>query len=244
RALHQELLPGDRVRARRPDHAPGRRADPDRRPRDVDGDLPPHHRALFRHLARDVSHCSPIVAVDAPGPRPFETAAARPPQGEEQILSKFRLILRSARSARLEGEAAWARLDQYATETRYNPSGGASGAQALRSRAARTFTRSSPLHRPSPTKASEPTIERTCVCRKERAAAWTWISAPSRATSRRSSVFTGDCAWHSAARNVVKSWRPSRRCAASCIAAASSGRAMRQARPRSSARSARRLTMR
>ena len=37
-------------------------------------------------------------------------------------------------------------------------------------------------------------------------------------TSRRSSVFTGDLAWHSVARNVVKSCLPTSRCAASCIA--------------------------
>ena len=37
RALHQELLPGARIRPGRPDHASGRRAHPRRRPRQVDG---------------------------------------------------------------------------------------------------------------------------------------------------------------------------------------------------------------
>jgi hypothetical protein len=36
-------------------------------------------------------------------------------------------------------------------------------------------------------------------------------SSPWRSTSNRSSVFTGDLAWHSAARNVVKSCLPRRR---------------------------------
>ena len=61
---------------------------------------------------------------------------------------------------------------------------------------------------------SEPTIERTWCCRNERAAAVMRISSPSRATSRRSSVLTGDLAWHSVARKVVKSCLPSRSCAA------------------------------
>ena len=67
---------------------------------------------------------------------------------------------------------------------------------------------------------------------------------PSRTTSSRSSVFTGDFAWHSVERNVVKSCLPTRRCAAACIASVSSRRGTRQARSRSSAKSARRLTMR
>src|SRR5262249_35000381 len=44
---------------------------------------------------------------------------------------------------------------------RYGPSGGATGPQAVRSRAARALPRSSALHLPSPTTTSEPTIERT-----------------------------------------------------------------------------------
>ena len=43
-------------------------------------------------------------------------------------------------------------------------------------------------------------------------------SSPSRSTSSRSSVFTGDLAWHSVERKVVKSCLPTSRCAASCIA--------------------------
>ena len=42
----------------------------------------------------------------------------------------------------------------------------------------------------------------------------TRISSPSRSTSSWSSVFTGDLAWHSVERNVVKSCLPTRRCAA------------------------------
>ena len=49
------------------------------------------------------------------------------------------------------------------------------------------------------------------------------MSSPSRATSSRSSVLSGDFAWHSAARNVVKSCLPTRSCAAACMASASSG---------------------
>ena len=43
--------------------------------------------------------------------------------------------------------------------------------QAVRSCAASARARSSALQRPSPTMTSEPTIERTWVCRNERAAA-------------------------------------------------------------------------
>ena len=91
---------------------------------------------------------------------------------------------------------------------------------------------------------SAPTIERTWVCRNERAEATTWMSSLIRCTSSRSSVFTGDFAWHSASRKVVKSCWPTSRCAAACMAALLSGLAMRQARPRSKVRSARRLMMR
>ena len=78
-------------------------------------------------------------------------------------------------------------------------------------------------HLPSPTFFSVPTIERTWVCRNERAVARTTISPPARLTSRRSSVFTGDFAWHSRERKVVKSCLPTSACAAACIASASSG---------------------
>ena len=74
-------------------------------------------------------------------------------------------------------------------------------------------------------------MERTWLCRNERADASTITSSPWRSTSSRSSVFTGDLAWHSVERKVVKSCLPTRRCAAACIAAASSGRGTRQAWP-------------
>ena len=69
-------------------------------------------------------------------------------------------------------------------------------------------------------------------------------SSPSRATSNVSRVFTGDFAWHSVERKVVKSCLPVSRCAASCIASTFSRRGTRHARVRSSARSGRRLAMR
>ena len=47
----------------------------------------------------------------------------------------------------------------------------ATGPQAARSRAASARARSSALHLPSPTGTSEPTIERTWLCRNERATA-------------------------------------------------------------------------
>ena len=56
------------------------------------------------------------------------------------------------------------------------------------------------LHLPSPTSFSEPTIERTWLCRKERAEASMTISSPWRKTSSRSSVRTGLFAWHSVER--------------------------------------------
>ena len=55
-----------------------------------------------------------------------------------------------------------------------------------------------------------------------RALARTTIMSPSRLTSSRSSVLSGDLAWHSAARNVVKSCLPRINCAAACIGSASS----------------------
>ena len=69
-------------------------------------------------------------------------------------------------------------------------------------------------------------------------------SSPSLTTSSWSSVFSGDFAWHSVSRKVVKSCLPTSRCAASCIASVSSGRGTRQTLPMSSARLARRLVMR
>ena len=54
----------------------------------------------------------------------------------------------------------------------------------------------------------------------------------------------GVSAWQLLSRNVVKSCRPTSGCAASCIAAASSFGMTRHARPRSSARSGLRFTMR
>ena len=57
-------------------------------------------------------------------------------------------------------------------------------------------------------------------------------------------IFSGDFAWHSAARKVVKSWRPTSICAASCIGSRSSARTTCQAWPRSSTSGLRRQTMR
>ena len=85
---------------------------------------------------------------------------------------------------------------------------------------------------------------RTWRCRNDRASATTRIAAPSRTTSSRSRVLSGDRAWHSAARKLVKSCRPTSTCAAACIAAASSGRITCQARPTSRVSGARRLTIR
>ena len=48
-------------------------------------------------------------------------------------------------------------------------------------------------------------MERTWLCRKERADASILIASPARVTARRSSVFTGEAAWHSEERKVVKS---------------------------------------
>ena len=58
------------------------------------------------------------------------------------------------------------------------------------------------------------------------------LRSPSRVTAKASSVRTGDFAWHCVSRKVEKSCRPVSACAASCIAAASSGRLTRQAWPR------------
>ena len=65
RALHQGLLPGDRVRARQPDHAQDRRASADRRPRGADGDLPAHSGAVFRRTLRrqTIRHARPIPPI-------------------------------------------------------------------------------------------------------------------------------------------------------------------------------------
>ena len=91
---------------------------------------------------------------------------------------------------------------------------------------------------------SVPTIERTWWCRKERAAAATRISSPARVTSSRSRVRIGLLAWHSAARKVVKSWRPTSIAAASCIAVSSSPQGTCHTRFASSAGGERRLRMR
>ena len=48
RTLHQELLPGARIRPGRADHASGRRAHAGRRPHDADGGIPGDSRSLFR----------------------------------------------------------------------------------------------------------------------------------------------------------------------------------------------------
>ena len=61
------------------------------------------------------------------------------------------------------------------------------------------------VHFPSPTSFSEPTMERTWLCRKERAEASTLMISPWREAVSLSSVFTGDSAWHSVERKVVKS---------------------------------------
>ena len=96
-------------------------------------------------------------------------------------------------------------------------------AQLARSGAVTLAKRASRCRRPS-------------ICPRRRARAhrpWSapgcaGTSAPTRATlhvvaaractSSRSSVLTGDFAWHSASRKVVKSCWPTRRCAAACIA--------------------------
>ena len=59
----------------------------------------------------------------------------------------------------------------------------------MRSRFASAVETSSAVHLPSPTSASAPTIERTCVCRNERADAVTSISSALR--SRRPAWFDG-----------------------------------------------------
>ena len=48
-------------------------------------------------------------------------------------------------------------------------------------------------------------MERTWLCRKERAEASTLMISPWREAVSLSSVFSGDSAWHSVERKVVKS---------------------------------------
>ena len=58
---------------------------------------------------------------------------------------------------------------------------------------------------------------------------------PCRTTWMPPSVFTGEADWHSLARKLVKSWRPTRAWAATCMRSASSGTGTCQTRPRSRA---------
>ena len=74
------------------------------------------------------------------------------------------------------------------------PAAGETGPQAVRSWASSAARRSSRVHLPSPTSFRLPTIERTWLCRNERADASMWISSPCCVTSRRSSVRMGDLA--------------------------------------------------
>ena len=70
-------------------------------------------------------------------------------------------IVRSSTGISPDGRRPRKTRAQYSTFIRYSPSGGATGPQAARSRALSAFARSSGLHLPSPTRTSEPTIERT-----------------------------------------------------------------------------------
>ena len=76
---------------------------------------------------------------------------------------------------------------------------------------------------PEPTSTSAPTMLRTMRCRNASASKSKRRTSPRGAMSRTARFLTGDFAWHIAARNDEKSWRPSSRAAASRIAATSSG---------------------
>ena len=70
------------------------------------------------------------------------------------------------------------------------------------------------------------------------------MMSPCRVTSSRSSVRIGDLAWQEAARNEVKSCRPSKALGGCVHRVASSGAGTCQTRPASSAGRLRRLRMR
>jgi len=99
-----------------------------------------------------------------------------------------------------DGESAGYSLTNNPTRTRYSPSGGATGPQAARLAGGECCSEIIGAPAPSPTHTSEPTIERTWLCRNERAEVTMWIASPWRVTSSWSSVLSGDFAWHSVSR--------------------------------------------
>ena len=82
---------------------------------------------------------------------------------------------------------------------------------------------------------------RTWWCKKLRALAWTISRSSCRVTVSSSSVRIGDFTWQAEARNEEKSWWPSSRLAARCIAASSRRRFTCQMRLASTAGGAARL---